>query len=241
MTQSITCPTCGGVLSSGTNTCPHCGKSVELNLPTPPPLQQPPPIPVVPPFKQAVPSAPPPIPTGTGIPNPIFSETGESTPGNTPVPPPIISQSDHVISVVGMVTRKTGVFSSELYHMVITDKRLVFALQTKQDQADDVKKAREKAKQEGRNLLGQIGAQMATRSGEKYMGASPELILVENPQNFAISHDEIVKVIVFHGDFEENSPDSIEIRTTTQKMKFTVSNAYGVEKQLKAVLGARVR
>ena len=139
-----------------------------------------------------------------------------------------------------MVTRKTGVFSSDLYHMVITDKRLIFALQTKEDQVNDVKKAREKAKQEGRNLLGQIGAQMATRSGEKYLGTTPDLILLENPQNFALNIDEIVKVSVFHGDFEESAPDSMEIRTTTQKLKFTISNAYGGEKQLKSVLGSKV-
>ena len=239
MTQNNKCPYCGAELLPDLITCPQCGKTVESKATTPPPLQQPPPLPVVPPFKHAAPSTPPILPT-SGLPNPIYGDPGGSPPVNTPVPPPIITQSDHVLDVVGMVTRKTGVFSSELYHMVITGKRLIFALQTKEDQVNDVKKAREKAKQEGRNLLGQIGAQMATRSGEKYMGATPDLILLENPQNFAINIEEIVKVSVFHGDFEDSAPDSMEIRTTTQKLKFTISNAYGVEKQLKSVLGSKV-
>ncbi len=67
---------------------------------------------------------------------------------------PAIQDSESVVSVIGMVTRKTGVFSSELYHMVFTDTRLIFALQTQEDQSTDVKNAREKAKLEGRNLLG---------------------------------------------------------------------------------------
>jgi len=52
---------------------------------------------------------------------------------------------------------------------------------------------------------------------------------------------QVVKVSVFHGDSEDNSPDSMEIKTTSEKMKFIISNAFGVEKQLKQVLGAKVK
>ncbi len=82
---------------------------------------------------------------------------------------------------------------------------------------------------------------MSTRSGEKYLGASPDLVLAENPKNFAINLDEIIKINVYHGDFEDKTPDSLEIKTTTQKLKFTISNAFSVEKQLKQVLGSKVR
>jgi len=51
----------------------------------------------------------------------------------------------------------------------------------------------------------------------------------------------VVKVSTHHGDFEDNSPDTMEIKTTTQKLKFNISNHYSVDKQLKEVLGSKVR
>jgi hypothetical protein len=174
----------------------------------------------------------------------IVNATAPPPPTATPVNveglPPAPPAPDQVITVIGMVTKKTGMFSSELYHLVITDQRLVFALQTKEMQNRDIAYAREGAKQQGKNVFGHIGAQMSTRSGEKYLGVSPDLILAENPQNFAIDLRDVVKISIFHGDFEDNSPDSMEIKTTSQKLKFNISNHYNVEKQIKAVLGSKV-
>jgi hypothetical protein len=155
--------------------------------------------------------------------------------------PPVAPSSEQVVDVIGMVRKKTGLFSSELYHMAITSQRLIFALQTKEMQNQDVKNARDQAKQQGKGFLGQVGAQMATRHGDKYMGMPPQLILAENPQNFSINLDEVVKIATYRADFEENEPDTMEVITTTQKLKFFISNAYNVEKQLKVVLGSKVR
>ena len=236
MNESISCPFCGIRLSAEVKTCTNCGGILQSDSATPPPLSQPPPLPVVPPFFN---NAPPSIPP---TPPPFGKGEAEATPiAAPPAIPPVNTTAERVVSVVGMVTRKTGVFSSDLFHLVITDKRLIFALQTKEEQASDVKQAREQAKKEGKNLLGQIGAQMATRSGEKYLNGTPELIMAENPKNFAIDLNHVVKVSVFHGDFDDNAPDSLEIKTLTQKLKFTISNAYAVQKQLKSVLGSKVR
>lgn len=246
MNQQSDCPNCGMKLDPGARFCSACGKPVFENQSTPPPVPQVPPIPVVSPFTiTSAPSAPPPpIPTPSVSPF-IPSNTAASQVKPevefTPEIPPAPLATEHVVSVIGMVTRKTGLFSSELYHMVITDKRLIFALQTKEMQTEDVKKAKDEAKQKGGNFLKQIGAQMSTRYGDKYMGASPDLILAENPQNFTIDLNQVVKVSTFHGDFEDNSPDTLEIKTTTQKLKFNISNHYSVDKQLKEVLGSKVR
>lgn len=160
----------------------------------------------------------------------------------TQAPPPTSSPpAEQVISVVSMVRKKTGLFSSDLYHMVITNQRLIFALQTKEMQNQDVKNARDQAKQQGKGFLGQIGAQISTRYGDKYLGMAPHLIMTENPQNFAINLDEVLKISIHHGDFDENEPDTMEIKTTREKIKFNISNYYNVDKQLKNVLGAKVR
>lgn len=227
MSASDTCPACGASLPSDARFCSSCGRPVAATPAVPPPLPQTQPIPVIrpTPTPPAVPAAIPAIPSVV----------------NTTFTPPAPQTSEQVVSVVGMVTRKTGIFSSELYHMVITGKRLIFALQTKEMQTNDVNQARQAAKQQGKNFFGQIGAQMSTRTGEKYMGVAPEAILAENPKNFTIDLGQVVKVSVFRGDSEDNSPDSLEIKTTNEKMKFTISNAYGVEKQLKQVLGAKVK
>jgi hypothetical protein len=130
-----------------------------------------------------------------------------------------VSTPEKVICVIGKVTRKTGVFSADLYHLVVTDKRLIFARQTKEMQSADVQRAREQAKREGKNLLGQVGAQMSSQSGDKYLGISPDLILSENPQNFFIPLEQVQKINTYQGDFEDNGPDSMEVITPTQKYK----------------------
>ncbi len=222
MSPSETCPACGASLPGDARFCSSCGRPVAATPAAPPPLPQTQPIPVVRPA--AIPAVPPAVNTFATSPT-----------------PPAPQQAEQVIGVVGMVTRKTGLFSSELYHLVITGKRLIFALQTKEMQTNDVNQARQEAKQQGKNFFGQIGAQMSTRTGEKYMGVAPESILSENPKNFTVDLSQVVKVSVFHGDSEDNTPDSLEIKTSTDKMKFTISNAYAVEKQLKQMLGSKVK
>ena len=240
MSMPFPCPVCGNLLKAEDQICPACGRQVNPIQGTPPPVPVVTPPPFAPPPLNATPT-PPPYPVMPAAVNVPVTPSPTISQGFTPGIPPVPFSSDHVISVIGMVTKKTGMFSSELYHMVITDKRLVFALQTKEMQHQDVNSARGQAKQQGKNFLGQIGAQMSTRSGEKYLGISPDLILSENPQNFAVNLDEVVKISTYHGDFEDNSPDSMEIKTTTQKMKFNISNYYNVDKQLKELLGSKVR
>ncbi len=239
MDTSSQCPVCGNPLKPEDHFCPACGRPISVTLSTPPPVPVVTPPPFVPPPLSITPP-PPPYPMAPEAANapapPAPSPAAVHMEGLPPAPP----APDQVVTVIGMVTKKTGMFSSELYHLAITGKRLVFALQTKEMQNRDVAGAREEAKQQGKNFFGQIGAQMSTRSGEKYLGMSPDLILAENPQNFAINLEDVLKISIYHGDFEDNSPDSMEIKTISQKLKFNISNYYNVEKQLKAVLGSKV-
>jgi len=171
----------------------------------------------------------PPIPAVT---------TSQSIP---PVPAAAVQVGEQVLTVVGMLTRKTGMFSSVVYHLVVTNFRLIFALQTKEMQAEDINAARERAKSEGKKWLGQIGAQMSTRSGEKYLAYPPDAILLENPQNFMIPLSELKVIETYTGDFDDNAPDTMVVKTMSDKMQFIISNAMGVQRQLKQVLGNRVK
>lgn len=236
----IKCAHCGAELDKEALFCSRCGQAVVAIppvLPSPPPVFTPPPIPS--------PAAPPPL-------NPRLSQTPPPTaeiPPAAAIPPAAVpalettasSGQEKPLCVIGKVTSKTGLFSSVLFHMIVTDKRLIFAHQTKEMQETEVREARERAKKEGKGFFGKIGAQLSANSGEKYMGWIPDQILGENPQNFDIPLDLVSKITPYHGDFEDNSPDTMDIITPGQKYTFIIQNCYNVERQLKAVLGSKVK
>ena len=74
-----------------------------------------------------------------------------------------------------------------------------------------------------------------------YVRQDPNLSLAENPTNFAIPLDQVQAIEVYRGDFEGGSPDSITIRTPSDKMTFLVNDAYRVSQNLKKVLGNLVK
>ncbi len=255
--QQLICPSCGAAIKPGAKFCVKCGQPISpvpqpdvprpptpqpsagpVLAPTTPPVQPftspgaiPPPVP------PAIPAAPVDPAHATPVPPPVFSGPVPSTPALIPSR----QGTEQVLTVVGMVSRKTGVFSSMVYHLVVTSTRLIFALQTKEMQAADVNAARQQAKAEGKKLLGQIGAQMATRSGDKYLSWQPDAILAETPQNFMIPLTELMVIETYSGDFEDNAPDTMVVKTLSDKLQFTINNALGVQRQLKSVLGNRVK
>jgi hypothetical protein len=126
-------------------------------------------------------------------------------PPPTPVP---LSQPETVLLVLEKVHRKTGLFSRLTYRLVVTDRRLIFALQEK--------------------------------TSVDLMRQSPNITLAQNPLNFAISLDEVRKINTYQAGMDDSSPDTMEMLTISDKLKFEISNYYKVQKQLKEVLGAMV-
>jgi hypothetical protein len=185
------CPSCGAELKPDARFCGKCGHPVRVDVP---------------------PSAPPPIPAGM-VPPPIQSA---ASPVNA-APPAVASSptgQEKVLTVISKISRKTGVFSSEQFHLVVTDQRLIFARQTKDTPA---------------------------HSETRYASAAPDLILAENPQNFALPLDQVTEINTYQAGFEESDPDSMEVIAAGQKLKFNIANYYGVQKRLKAVLGSKVK
>jgi hypothetical protein len=141
--------------------------------------------------------------------------SSESTPPPLPstppsfVPPPPPVQSERVLCVIDKVSQKTGIFSKQVYRMLVTDTRLVFVLQV--------------------------------NNKVDYAQQDPNLSLAENPANFAIPLDQLKAIEVYHGDFESNSPDSITIKTLSDKIDFMINDAFRVSQNLKKVLGNIVK
>jgi hypothetical protein len=73
-----------------------------------------------------------------------------------------------------------------------------------------------------------------------FMRQSPDITLAQNPLNFAIPLDQVRKIATYQSDFESSEPDTMEVITTTEQLKFFISNYYKVQKQLKDVLGGMV-
>jgi hypothetical protein len=125
----------------------------------------------------------------------------------TPPPPP--AQSESILTVIDKVSQKTGIFSKQTYRMLVTNSRLIFVLQVK----NNVDYARQDA----------------------------NLSLAENPANFTIPLDQVQAIEVYRGDFEDSSPDTMTVKTLSDKLNFLINDAYRVSQNLKKVLGKLVK
>lgn len=141
-------------------------------------------------------STPPPLPSAP-------------PPCRPPDPPPPPLKPEIVQLVIDKVQQKTGIFSKQIYRMVVTNSRLIFVLQMK--------------------------------NNVDYMRQDPNLSLSENPANFSIPLEQVQGIEVYRGDFESSSPDSMSIKTLSDKMTFLINDAYRVSQNLKKVLGNLVK
>lgn len=126
-----------------------------------------------------------------------------------PDPPPPPMKPEIVQVVIDKVKQKTGIFSKQTYCMVVTDTRLIFVLQVK--------------------------------NNVDYTRQDPNLSLAENPANFAIPLDQVQAIEVYRAGFDDSSPDSMEVKTISNKMTFLINDAYRVSQNLKKVLGNLVK
>ncbi|MHB8088863.1 MAG: hypothetical protein ACYDH2_11525 [Anaerolineaceae bacterium] len=126
-----------------------------------------------------------------------------------PDPPPPPLKPEIVQLVIEKVQQKTGIFSKQTFNMVVTDLRLIFVLQIK--------------------------------NNVDYLHQDPNLSLAENPANFGIALDQVQAIEVYRAGFEDNSPDSMIIKTKSDKTTFLINDAYRVSQNLKKVLGNLVK
>ncbi len=71
--------------------------------------------------------------------------------------------AETVVGVISQAKRKTGLFSSATYALVVTDRRLLLAEQTGEVAKRQAAEARERAQADGKGSLGQWAA--STGSG----------------------------------------------------------------------------
>ena len=75
------------------------------------------------------------------------------------------------------------------------------------------------------------------KNGIDYLKRDPALSLAENPANFEIPLQQLVKIETYSAGMDDSSPDYMIVISDTQKLRFNIKNYYKVQRQLKAILG----
>jgi hypothetical protein len=164
-----------------------------------------------------------------------------------PLPAPSSApSSESVVGVLSFLERRKGLMGSEAFNLVLTADRLVFAKLTSDMLKAAVAQARQDAKAQGKGFFGQWGAQLGASGNiaARYFEMPVDAILRENPDNYQLPLQQIQKVQVKHGHYDEQqtNPDYLIIQAGN-KMRFNLKgiSAGEAKKALKQVLGDRVR
>jgi hypothetical protein len=141
----------------------------------------------------------------------------------------VVNAGEAVIGVIP-ASRKSGMFSQEGLHIVVTEKRLICAVFTN----EMIKQA---AKEEGKSgfLSGMIGAATVGYTYYKrYLSMSADAALKENAQNFAVGKESIQKIKLVLGKRQTDrnrhvdvyEPSKLEIESSGGKYSWTVPNNF---------------
>jgi len=166
---------------------------------------------------------------------------GHPVPGEDPTLPSPADQAQSSGSnqngetLIGAATgleRKKGLFKTDTFTMIVTDKRLIFA-----------KVTNEILKEQAAQLKGQgfMARMQASMSGDhitsRYDNIAPEQALAENSDNFAVDRSEIKKIKfninLVDTDSKRDNDVKMEIQTVREKLQFKLRNHGRVAEILK--------
>ena len=160
------CTNCGKPLEPGTRFCGFCGKEISGS----PPAAS--------------------VSTGSGT---------ITAPPTLPAPPakaPPAATAEQLIGVIPGISRKKGLFAVEGFSLVVTEKRLIFAVVTSEMVKEAAKKANEEAKANGKGFMAGMleAATVGYTIHKRYFDMTPEAALAENSTNFAVELSRVKKV-----------------------------------------------
>ena len=207
------CENCSKPLRATARFCGRCGQPVE----TPEP-ERPSPQGAQARAPEASVSPPPPQPDWSAIPSPA-----------QPTP---MAQAEAVMGVIPNARRIKGFLGSrsQTYHLVVTNLRLLFALQTNAMIRESARRAQEAAKQQGEGWLGQVGSMMGAHAGGHYLQMFPKNILAEHPENFFVMNNHIHKVTLLqqiNPNYGNRDAYEIHVHSTTSKIRLAFQHLNG--------------
>ena len=140
-----------------------------------------------------------------------------------------------VLGVVPDATRASGflLLRRVSYTLVLTPKRMLFAKMTRALQMESIRQARAEAKAAGKGALATWGAQISGALSwfQRYADMSPQDILAETPDNFALARSDILKLRV-----DEHRTLGDEERSRRRPLLRLTTSSHG---KLKLELGLR--
>ena len=106
-------------------------------------------------------------------------------------PPPPAANNEALIGIIPAVSRKKNLMAMEGFNIIVTQRRMIFAVMTN----DMVNQAAKQAGKEGGFLGGIINAATVGYTFYKrYLTMPPDAALAENPQNFAVELSQVRKI-----------------------------------------------
>jgi len=160
-------------------------------------------------------------------------------------PSPVSVQAETVLGVIPYATRRKGILGRTNFTLVLTNMRILFATLTSQMMKENVRRAKEAARQQGKGFFGQWGSMFGANVGQHYLAMQPQGILSEHPDNFFVMNQQVRKVkIMQRGDEDQSRVEyHMHLETTAEKIKlvFNQMDERSTRQLLQQVLGNVVR
>lgn len=184
---------------------------------------------------------------------PNSQETLQTQQAGAPMPQGLYkSASGDMEQTIGAIPQakkfKTMGMTYDSYVVVLTTRRMVFAVLTSKEMQQAANDARDKAKAEGKGFFGAWGEQLKAtfKYGEKYLYMPPDQIVAQNPANFAIENSTITEVklsikrsssnkVTYASDFD------MHVKTPRGEQTFRIDENSDNINLLKEVYGDRVK
>ncbi len=226
------CSHCGTPLPAGARFCSQCGH----------PVQAMPASPVAAPQAPVAYAAPPPPPAYQAPPAHALH----------PAPAPPQAQSEPVVAIIPGLSHHRGFMglSVDTYTLVLTPGRMVFVKLDTNMMKALVEEARQRAKAQGKGVMGQWAAQMGWLNVhvERLQALAPGTMLAQFPGSFYVANNTVSKARVKRvSSYDENTSDRTELHLNTSggNYKFVLGGTGMSVKELKQrlqlTLGAVVR
>jgi hypothetical protein len=216
------CTQCGAELRAGNRFCGSCGHPVDqvaasTDQPAPPPSPQ---------LRAAAQPA-----------QPVAPQPVQPAPAGEPI-----------VAIVPNLQQRRGFMGVKVssYNMMVTPRRLVFVYISTDTMKAEVAEARREAKDEGKNWMGVVGAQMAWqgRLCAKLAEMGVEQALSRYAGSFSVANAEIIKVrLGGPSDDESNIQGEMRLETGVNKWKFELitEQPQKVKRLLQQTLGGLVK
>ncbi|SET34164.1 hypothetical protein SAMN05660297_02099 [Natronincola peptidivorans] len=143
----------------------------------------------------------------------------------------IVNEEERIIGFIPEMKKKTGLFSSTIYTLVVTNTRILFVQLAPARAKEVAQQAIQQAKAEGKGYFHRSMEAMMSRRRimEVYRSMKPEEILHETRGNFYIENQSIqkVKITSDSGYLDESYKDgksTMVITTNIEKIKLKTTN-----------------